>query len=155
MIILYLPPLIQLCIFSTFLCISIRKPSVLQQRNERTTFNHVKGASLEKKDEKTHRDKVWARSTGNELVPAPLCSCTVLPFDARTLFFLSCFFFPQFSRTNGFTKGPQDCPRQKKTGTAETPDSTKVQGTATPLRAASPKTSSAQPQNPTLTGCIL
>lgn len=137
-----------MCLISTFLCISIRKPNVLQQLNERTTFNHIKEHHLGRKKKKHTGTRSEQDFTGNELVP--LC--------VPSLLCLQCLDpVVSFPSSAGQMVSPRDLriAQDNKTGTAETPGSTKVQGTATPLRSASPKTSLAQPQNPTLTGCIL
>lgn len=101
------------CLISTFLCISIRKTSVLQQLNKRTTFNHIKEHHLGRKKKKPTGTRSEQHFRGNEF---GTCSSLILHcFAIRCLdpVFPELFFSSLFSRTNGFTKGPQNCPRQQ------------------------------------------
>lgn len=103
-------------IISSLGCISIRKPSVLQQPSKRTTFKQIKEHRLGR-NKKNHTGTSSERGfTGRELVPAPVCSFTALPLAAPGYTILpgSRFFwvvFCHFSRPNGFTEGPQNWPK--------------------------------------------
>lgn len=146
-------------LISSFWCISIRKPSALQQQSKRTAFKQIKEHHLGRKKKNLTGTRSEWDFTGSELVPAPVCSaslCHLLLLDVRSCLdpIFSGFVFCQFSRPNGFT-GDHRIAQVNTTGAAETPGSREIQGTATSSTSASPKTSFAQPQNPTLTSCIL
>lgn len=102
----------------SFWCISIRKPSVLQQQSKRTTSKQIKEHHLGIKKQNHTGTSSEQDCTGTKLVLAPLCSCVALPLAAPG-YIQSCldpvfsgFVFCQFSRPNGFTEGPQNCPSQ-------------------------------------------
>ena len=95
-------------LISSFLCISIRKPS------RRTTFKQVKEHHLGRK-QKNHTGPALSEisqvASWYQLPYVPISFCHLLLLDIQ--FWLDLIFggfvFHQFSRPNGFPEGPQDC----------------------------------------------